>query len=130
VGRLSASAEGASSNVSVGTAPRAKVNIGGHISDRNGIAILRPVDFAAPGVTGELAGNFDLHRKAIRVQGEFTTRGEPAEATSGFKSLLLKAARPLWRKHNRMTMPFEITGNASHPVFRLKLRMHFDTARR
>ena len=125
IDRLSASAEGDSKDARVETVPRARVDVNGHISDRNGIAILRPVDFAVPGIVGQLSGTFDLHRKAIRLGGEFTTRGKLADTTSGFKSLLLKAVRPLWRKDNGvMIVPFQVAGNASHPVFRLKLHMH------
>jgi hypothetical protein len=123
VDRLSASAEGNPSAAHAGTAPRARVNVDGDVSDRNGVAMLRAVDFAAPGINGELAGTFDLHRKAIRFDGAFTTPGKLADTTSGLKALLLKAARPFWHKHNRMmTVPFKITGTASHPVFRLTLR--------
>ena len=123
VDRLSASAEGESKEHQRENPTLAPVAARGKVTARNGIARLPDVAFEVPGVSGRLAGTFGLRDRAVDMRGTLDTAGKLADTTSGIKSLLLKAAGPLWRnKGSAKIIPFGITGTASHPVFSLRLR--------
>jgi hypothetical protein len=122
INRLSASAEGESKSRQREFPTLATAVIHGDVTSRNGIARLPAVAFELPGVRGQIAGTFELHQKRIAMQGVFQTSGKLADTTSGVKSLLLKAMGPIWpTKASEKSIPFRIGGNASHPLFRLKL---------
>jgi hypothetical protein len=95
---------------------------GSVVTQREGVAALPRVVFEAPGLRGQLAGTFGLRDKRINMNGQFETQGKMEDTTSGFKSLLLKALGPLWpRRASVQTVPFRITGDAGHPVFKIEL---------
>jgi hypothetical protein len=95
---------------------------GSVVTQQQGIATLPQVVFEAPGLRGQLAGTFGLQDKRINMAGHFETKGKIEDTTSGIKVLLLKALGPLWpRKASVQTVPFRISGDASHPVFRVEL---------
>jgi hypothetical protein len=123
VNRLSASGEGRPKHEEREDPTLATADIHGQVIDRDGIARLPSVVFEVPGVHGRLAGTFALPQKKIAMNGIIETTGKLGDTTSGLKTLLLKAIGPLWHKEASVkSIPFDITGTASHPVFRLKLR--------
>jgi len=60
-------------------------------------------------------GTFNLLSKVVDLRGTLRTEGKLPDATSGFKSVLLKIATPFLRSHKLTTVPFKIEGNASNP---------------
>ena len=93
------------------------------VSDRDGVASLPNVTFEAPGIQGRLRGTFILRDRNINFNGIVRTRGKLSDTTSGVKKVILKVLGPLWSKGTPVqSIPFHIGGNASHPVFRLKLK--------
>ena len=92
VNRLSASAEGESKQHERANPTLATADVHARVTARDGVARLPDIRFDAPGVSGRLAGSFGLHDKAINMSGSFDTTGKLADTTSGFKTLLLKAA--------------------------------------
>jgi hypothetical protein len=102
-------------------------NLKGHVEALNGIATLTGVLFAIPGGTARMRGTFNLLNRALDFQGVLETDGKLADATSGFKALVVKAITPLMKKNRITTVPFTIKGTSSHPEFGLDLaakRMH------
>jgi hypothetical protein len=122
IDRLSASAEGESKREQREYPTLAAADIRASVTDRNGVARLSNIVFEAPGVRGRLAGTFALEEKKVALSGILQTRGNLSDTTSGVKALMLKVMGPLWPKNASVrSIPFGISGKASHPVFRLKL---------
>jgi hypothetical protein len=122
VDRISESAHGESKHEQDFDPRLISADIRGVVADRGGIARLSGVSFDAPGLSAKLNGTFGLHNRTINMNGVLVTSGKLSDTTSGAKALLLKVIRPLWPKHGgEASVPFRIIGNASHPVFRLKL---------
>jgi hypothetical protein len=125
IDRLSQSAAGASKREQRDEPRSAAAEIRASVSDRNGVASLSNIVFEAAGIRGRLEGTFALHDKAIDMSGNLETSGKISNTTSGIKALALKGLATFWPKRMSVrTIPFQIGGNASHPVFRLKLHGH------
>jgi hypothetical protein len=123
VDRLSASGRGEAKQEQRENPTLTVADIRGSVVTRHeGVATLPRVVFQFPGLRGELAGSFGLVDKRIDMTGAFQTTGKMEDTTSGFKSLMLKALGPLWRRRASVqTVPFRVTGVAGHPVFRIQL---------
>jgi hypothetical protein len=120
--RLSASAEGVPKAEQRHDPRLAAGNVQAHVTARNGVANLREVAFAFPGIQGRLAGTFSLHEKQVHLDGAFETQGKLSDTSSGLKALLLKAIGPLWPKTDSMkSIPFAISGRGSSASFHLRL---------
>lgn len=101
--------------------PKAKVqenpetvlsDLKGHGASTNGVARLSHVSFTVPGATAILDGTYNLVNYKIDLHGVLTTTGQPGDATTGFKSFLVKALTPFFqRRHSEKVVPFKITGN-------------------
>ena len=88
----------------------------GHADSTNGVATFSNLSFTVPGARARLAGTYNLVNYKIDLHGILTTTGQPGDATTGFKSLLVKAISPFFkRRHNEKVVPFKITGNYSNP---------------
>ena len=96
-------------------------NLRGHVEARDGIATLTGVAFEMPGGRAQLEGTFNLLSEAVDIRGLLETQGKLADATSGFKALILKVATPFMKKNRVTSVPFAIKGTASNPQFGLDL---------
>jgi hypothetical protein len=96
-------------------------NLKGHVEAQDGIATLTGVSFAVPGGEAQMRGTFNLLNKGLDVRGVLETDGKLADATSGFKALVLKVVTPFMRKNRVTVVPFTIKGTASQPLFGLDL---------
>jgi hypothetical protein len=89
----------------------------GHAVANNGVATLSDLSFTVPGAQATLDGTYNLVNYKIDLHGMLTTTGQPGDATTGFKSFLVKAITPFFkRKHSEKVMPFKITGNYANPA--------------
>jgi hypothetical protein len=68
-----------------------------------------------------MRGTFNLLNRALDLRGVLETGGKLADATSGFKALVVKAITPFMKKNGITTVPFTIKGTSSHPEFPLDL---------
>jgi hypothetical protein len=83
----------------------------GRAVTRNGIARLSHVSFTVPGARAKLEGTYNLMNYAIDLHGTLITTGQPGDATTGFKSFLVKAISPFFKKrHAAKIVPFKLTG--------------------
>jgi AsmA-like C-terminal region len=89
-------------------------NLKGHGEIRNGVATLSQLHFNVPGATAVMSGTYSLINYDVNLHGELFTDGKPWQATTGFKSWVLRAITPfLKKKQNMRVVPFRITGNYS-----------------
>ncbi len=92
----------------------------GHAVVRNGIATLSHVSFRVAGAVAAVTGTYNLINEQIDLHGQLETNGKLSDATSGFKSLMLKVVNPFFKKkHGVKVIPFKITGTYGHPAVAL-----------
>jgi hypothetical protein len=78
---------------------------------RNGIARLSHVSFTVPGAKATLEGTYNLMNYAVDLHGTLLTTGQPGDATTGFKSFLVKAISPFFKKRqSEKVVPFKLSG--------------------
>ncbi|MNC87690.1 hypothetical protein D3C83_34370 [compost metagenome] len=67
-----------------------------------------------------LNGSYDLRSEFLNFKGELLTDATLADMTSGFKSLLARAAQPFFRREGGGSrIPIKIGGPRSKPEFGL-----------
>ena len=83
----------------------------GHAVADQGIARLSNVSFRVPGASASIAGTYSLVNYKVDLHGTLITTGQPGDATTGFKSFLVKAISPFFKKrHSEKIVPFKLTG--------------------
>ncbi len=94
----------------------------GHVSAIDGTATFSNLSFSVPGAKAEMHGTYRLTDYKIDMHGTMLTTGNPSDATTGFKSFLMKAITPFFKKKaSQKVVPFKITGNYANPVVALDL---------
>ncbi len=97
-------------------------NVTGGVSAEQGTAHLSQISFRVPGAHATLDGTFGLINHRVDLQGVLITKGDVADATTGFKSFLVKAISPFFkRKQHVKVVPFKITGPYGHTNISLNL---------
>ena len=92
----------------------------------DGVLRLPDLTFGVPGATVHLAGAYVLKAETLDFHGTMDMDAKVSETTTGFKSLLLKAVDPLFkRRGGGSTVPFKITGTRKNPSFGLDVRRMF-----
>ncbi len=82
---------------------------------RGGTASLSNLAFSVPGADARLDGTYNLIDYRVDLHGTLITTGNVSDGTSGFKSLLVKAITPLFKKKAKAKIvPFKITGTYGH----------------
>jgi hypothetical protein len=98
----------------------------GHFSLNHGLITLRGLSFQVPGVGVSLDGSYGLKDQKIDFHGTARLDADLSQTTTGWKSLLLKAVDPLFRKKNAgAVLPIKIRGTREQPSFGLDLRPGF-----
>ncbi len=123
IDRLSSSARGERKIPKSETPALTTAEVEGEASDPGGgVVSLTGIEFHLPGTDGQMKGTFGLQRKTLHFDGVFETRAKIADTTYGSKSAILKVITPFWHKeHGWRSVPFDITGTAARPQFRLRL---------
>ena len=115
IDRLGKSAQGETKTELDDDPDRVLSNLVGHVVVRDGVATFTNISFGIPGASAELHGTFGLISKTVELHGKLRTTGSPADATSGFKSFLLRVLTPFLKKKPAVTvLPFQITGTYDH----------------
>jgi hypothetical protein len=110
---LSSRAQGEPKNVETGSDT---FDLGGRFILDRGIATFPTVNFAIPGATLNLTGDYGLHSERLDFQGKLRLKAKLSQTTTGFKSLFLKAVDPFFKgKDGGAVLPIKITGTREKP---------------
>ena len=103
-------------------APTVASDFHGNFSLDRGVLDLRGLAFSVPGVTIALTGKYGLQDQSLRFQGTAILAAKLSQTTTGFKSVLLKALDPLFKKRGSAAgavIPITISGTQDKPSFGL-----------
>jgi hypothetical protein len=94
---------------------------------RNAVLSFSELTFAVPGSVVRLSGSYNLRLETIDFKGELLTDATLADMTSGFKSVLARAAQPFFRREGGGSrLPIRIAGPRTKPEFGLDVRRVFN----
>jgi hypothetical protein len=87
-----------------------------------GIITLTGLSFKVPGVAVDLNGTYAMLSSEMNFRGTAKLDAKVSQTTTGWKSLLLKAVDPIFKKKNvGAEIPIKITGTPDKPAFGLAL---------
>jgi len=87
-----------------------------------GIITLSGLSFTVPGVAINLNGTYGLLSSEMNFKGTARLEAKVSQTTTGWKSLLLKAVDPIFKKKNAgAEIPIRISGTPEKPSFGLAL---------
>lgn len=101
--------------------PEVASNMKGRFVLRDSVATLTGLSFSVPGILVALNGNYGLRSEQIDFHGGIQLQGKLSQMTTGWKSLVLRAADPFFRRDGKTVLPIKITGTKSDPKFGLDL---------
>jgi hypothetical protein len=79
------------------------------------------LSFGVPGASIQLTGRYGLADETMDFHGTARMQATLSQMTTGFKSVLLRAADPFFKKNGAGTvLPIRITGTREHPSFGLE----------
>jgi hypothetical protein len=94
----------------------------GEVELKSGVATFSQLSFAVPGAVTQLHGTYNLIDERVNLRGIAHIQARISDATTGFKSVLLKALHPfIKRDHPQAPLPVFITGTYHHPVYSVSL---------
>jgi len=80
---------------------------------------LNDLTFDIPGAIVALDGRYALRPGTLEFAGNLYMDAKVSQMVSGFKSLLLKAVDPIFRKEGRTVIPIKVSGTRDDPKFGL-----------
>jgi hypothetical protein len=88
-----------------------------------GIIHFQRLGFSVPGVIVQLDGTYGLETSKLDFQGTASLEAKLSQTTTGFKSFLLKAADPFFKKgSSHAVIPIKIGGTPTSPSFGLDVK--------
>lgn len=94
----------------------------GQVTLEQGIAKFANLTFGVPGAKARVDGIYNLLNEKIDMHGRMRVDTKISKTTTGFKSFLLKAIDPIFKKKKKgEVVPIHITGTYSHPQFGLDI---------
>lgn len=87
-----------------------------------GTMAIPKVTFDIPGAVVEMGGTYGMRSGSIDFNGSLFMDAKISETVTGFKSLLLKLADPLFRRDGRTVVPLRVNGTRSDPKFGLDMK--------
>jgi hypothetical protein len=76
-----------------------------------------------PGSAVQLAGSFDLGSEQLDFSGHLLLDASLSEMVSGYKSVLVRLAQPLFRRKGGGTkIPIRVSGTPDKPAFGVDLK--------
>lgn len=95
---------------------------GGDVTLRNGRVHFPRLRFQVTGAAVDLGGTYRLRSARLDFAGALTLDAPLSRTTTGFKSLLLRMADPLFRKRGKgASVPIKISGTVQEPKFGLDM---------
>jgi hypothetical protein len=104
---------------------RVSTTLKGHVALRGGVARISDASLAVPDARAEFGGTANLVSQEVHFEGRLRMAATASEATTGFKSVLLKVVDPLFRnkkRHAGADLPVKMTGTIQHPQVAVGLR--------
>jgi len=92
-------------------------NFDGRFALGNGRLALPTVTFDVPGALVELHGQYGMKREDIAFDGNLYMDAKISQTVTGFKSFLLKAVDPWFRRNGKTVVPLRISGSRADPKF-------------
>jgi hypothetical protein len=92
-------------------------NFDGRFTLGNGRLALPTVTFDVPGALVELHGQYGMKREDIAFDGNLYMDAKISQTVTGFKSFLLKAVDPWFRRSGKTVVPLRISGSRADPKF-------------
>jgi hypothetical protein len=86
----------------------------------HGVLKLPTVTFNVPGADVRLSGQYALRQETLDFHGNLLMDAKVSQTVGGFKSVLLRAVDPLFRRDGRTVIPIQITGTRQDPSFGLE----------
>jgi AsmA-like C-terminal region len=107
-------------------ADAAKQNVASNFAGRfklaDGTLSLPELKFEVPGAEVQLAGAYGLKAETINFKGQLLLDAKISETTTGFKSTVLKAIDPLFKREGGgSAIPIKIEGTRGEPKFGLDM---------
>jgi AsmA-like C-terminal region len=93
-------------------------NVRGRVSVRQAVATFPAISFEVPGARATGHGTYDLISEKIDLHGTLTMEAELSEASTGFKSVLLKPLNRFFKKkYAGSEVGVHLTGTYRNPSF-------------
>jgi len=89
----------------------------GRFQLRDGVLRIPTLVFDIPGAAVKLSGHYALRRETLAFTGNLYMDAKVSQTVTGWKSMLLKVADPLFRENGQTVVPVKITGTRSAPAF-------------
>jgi hypothetical protein len=105
-------------------APTVASDFHGKFSLDQGVMAMHDLSFNVPGVGIALNGKYGLENESLHFEGTATLAAKLSQTTTGFKSTLLKALDPFFKKKGSnagAVIPIAISGTAAKPSFGLNV---------
>ncbi len=120
---LSERAQGHPRLANAGDAEEVMSNLQGTFILDNTVMTFSKLSFGIPGALIRLTGTYGLSDETMDLHGDVRVQARLSQMTTGFKSILLKAVDPFFKKDGAgAVIPIKITGTRAHPAFGLELR--------
>jgi hypothetical protein len=95
-------------------------NFAGRFKLADGSLALPELKFDVPGAAVQLAGAYGLKSETMNFRGQLLLDAKISETTTGFKSVLLKAIDPLFKREGGgSAIPIKVEGTRGNPQFGL-----------
>jgi hypothetical protein len=118
VNELSAGARGEK----IDDADTVLTDLKGNVGLDEGSANFSSLSFGIPGANAEMYGTYNLITEKIDLHGKMRVDTKISKTSSGFKSFLLRAIDPIFKKKKKgEIVPVHISGTYEHPQFGLDL---------
>lgn len=115
----------ASAKMSEERMPKVTSNFTGRFRLDDGRLALPVVTFDIPGAVVQLKGDYGMRRGTIAFNGNLFMDAKISQMVTGFKSLLLKIADPLFRRNGQTVVPLKISGTRNDPQFGVDVKRVF-----
>jgi hypothetical protein len=107
----------------VGNGEEVVSDLQGRFTLDNSVMNFSQLSFGVPGAAIQLTGRYGLSDGTMDFHGTARMQATLSQMTTGFKSVLLKAVDPFFKKDGAGTvLPIKITGTREHPSFGLEFR--------
>jgi hypothetical protein len=83
----------------------------------NGLLQIPTLVFGIPGAAVKLQGSYALRPQTIAFTGNLYMDAKISQTVTGWKSIVLKVADPLFRQNGKTVVPIKISGTRSAPTF-------------
>jgi hypothetical protein len=89
---------------------------------KNGSIAFRSITFGVPGARIALDGSYSLRHETLDFKGTARMDAKLSQMTRGWKSIVLKAVDPLFRRKGDTVIPLTIGGTVDDPKFGLDVK--------